>query len=268
MHTVNNKGVFYLINRFINNYHIYVCVTFFLCFSFLLMAQNSESTFLQDQIRYERVEGAFSEKELILESEFLEAGLIWPPKELYIRSFKAEASLEVWVKNNGAFLLFKEYNVCKGSGNFGPKRKEGDRQVPEGLYYIDRFNPVSNFWLSLGINYPNESDKILSDTEKPGGDIFIHGDCVTIGCLPMTNDKIKEIYILSVLAKNAGQSKIPVHSFPFKFNLLNKYIFFKEFPQHQIFWSNLETAYTIFEEHNKVPEYWVDEYGKYQYKDY
>jgi murein L,D-transpeptidase YafK len=99
------------------------------------------------------------------------------------------------------FLHIKTYTVCATSGLIGPKRMQGDLQIPEGFYYIDRFNPYSNFYLSLGINYPNTSDRILGDKNNLGGDIFIHGDCVTIGCLPITDSEIKELYIFCVEAK-------------------------------------------------------------------
>ena len=71
------------------------------------------------------------------------------------------------------------------SGTMGPKRLQGDYQVPEGFYYINEFNPNSNYHLHLGLNYPNASDKILSDSLRPGGDIYIHGSCVSIGCIPL-----------------------------------------------------------------------------------
>src|SRR5690606_11025729 len=103
-------------------------------------------------------------------------------------------------KNGEKFTLVKTYPVCSSSGLPGPKRKKGDRQTPEGFYHIDRFNPQSAFHLSLGINYPNSSDKILGHSD-PGGDIFIHGSCVTIGCVPLTDDLIKEVYVLAVEAK-------------------------------------------------------------------
>lgn len=86
-------------------------------------------------------------------------------------------------------------------------------QVPECFYNIEIFNPASSYYLSLGINYPNLSDKIKGEKSKLGGDIFIHGSTVTIGCILITDDKIKEVYIYSIYAKENGQNKIP---FPFK----------------------------------------------------
>ena len=110
------------------------------------------------------------------------------------------------------------------------------------------------------MNYPNASDKILSDKDAPGSDIFIHGKCVTVGCLPMTDDKIKEIYLFAEFAKRSGQDKIPVHIFPF--HLTNKNIS-KSDIQHQDFWRNLKDGYKYFETNHVVPSVQVDNQGKY-----
>ncbi len=111
--------------------------------------------------------------------------------DILLRAYKQESELELWAKNkkDKQYTLLKTYKICASSGTLGPKRKQGDIQVPEGFYVIDRFNPVSNFYLSLGVSYPNASDKILGVKGALGGDIFIHGNCVTIGCLPISDDK-------------------------------------------------------------------------------
>ncbi len=143
---------------------------------------------------------------------------------------------------------------------------QGDGQVPEGFYYIDRFNPYSNFYLSLGINYPNALDKKNAINSNPGGDIFIHGNCVTIGCIPITDDNIKELYLLAIEAKEHGQSKIPVHIFPAKFsetnwkNLQNKN---KQKSFLISFWTDMKPAYDYFETHKKVPSVKISSSGKY-----
>src|SRR5690606_26788584 len=130
----------------------------------------------------------------------------------------------------GPFQHFKTYKVCALAGTLGPKRMEGDYQVPEGFYYINEFNPRSVYHLSLGLNYPNASDRYLSDAIQPGGDIYIHGSCVTTGCIPITDSQIEELYALATYAKNAGQDFIPVHIFPVRFNVkksadyLTKYV--------------------------------------------
>lgn len=117
----------------------------------------------------------------------------YPPKTLFIRAFKQEGELEVWAGNR-KLRLIKTYPILAASGGLGPKLQRGDRQVPEGWYHIDRFNPKSRFHLSLGLNYPNEADRIRSGRRDPGSDIFIHGSNVSIGCLAMGNPAIEEIY--------------------------------------------------------------------------
>jgi len=104
------------------------------------------------------------------------------------------------------------------AGSLGPKRIEGDYQVPEGFYYISEFNPKSEFNLALKVNYPNQSDKLLSDSLRPGGGIYIHGSCITVGCIPITDGQIEELYLLAANAKSNGEDFIPVHIFPVRFD--------------------------------------------------
>lgn len=176
------------------------------------------ASFKTEQLRHARVRKAYQEKEALLRDLFRERNLVYPPKRIFIRIFKSELDLEVWTlcERDSTFHLVNNYPVCGLSGSLGPKRRQGDLQVPEGFYHIDRFNPVSNFHLSLGINYPNESDVILGESANLGGDIFIHGGCATIGCIPMTDEWIKEIYVLAVEARNNGQPRVPVHIFPMR----------------------------------------------------
>jgi murein L,D-transpeptidase YafK len=105
------------------------------------------------------------------------------------------------------------------SGAMGPKRMEGDYQVPEGFYYINEFNPNSLYHLSLGLNYPNASDRILSDSSRPGNNIYIHGNCVSTGCIPISDVPIEELYYIASNVKAQGQDFIPVHVFPVRYNL-------------------------------------------------
>lgn len=134
------------------------------------------------------------------------------------------------------------------SGKLGPKRMEGDRQIPEGPYHISVYNPLSDFHLSLGLNYPNASDKILSHPKTPGNHIYIHGGCMTIGCIPITNKKIKELYTLAAISHQQGQEHIPVHILPFKMTLANLQKWTKIYPQHQEFWNNIQPFYQQFEQ--------------------
>lgn len=211
----------------------------------------------------------FNKKEEILKAEFAKKGLQWPAKYVYIRSFKYDAQLEVWVKNNlkEQYKLFKTYRVCMQSGTMGPKRFQGDYQVPEGFYYINEFNPNSNYHLSLGLNYPNASDRILSDSLRPGGDIYIHGSCVSVGCIPVTDDQIEELYIITSYAKANGQDFIPVHVFPVRYNVKKsaEYLNLSTKKNQQLyqFASQLRQAFDKFEEKKQLPVIMVNKKGQY-----
>lgn len=220
-------------------------------------------SFLQTQLNYERVKTSFEEKGKYIGELLQEKGIENKPFQVFIRAFKAEKILEVWVSSGkkSEYNLLKTYPIVTSSGVLGPKRKEGDLQVPEGFYHIDRFNPLSSYYLSLGINYPNASDLKLSDKQKPGGDIFMHGSDVTVGCLPLTDDMIKEVYLIAAMAKNNGQKMIEVHIFPFKMEKLNDY---KSNP-NLIFWENLFPGYSFFEKNHKLPAIKVAKDGKYRW---
>ena len=247
---------------------------FFLGFLLPLSAQKSSvyttySSFIEYQKAITRLGDAFKRKEDTLQKQFEKKGLVWPAKYLYLRSFKYDSQLEVWVKNElkDPFTLFKTYKVCALAGTLGPKRIAGDYQVPEGFYYINEFNPQSNYHLSLGINYPNISDKILSDSLQPGGDIYIHGSCVTVGCIPMTDDQIEEIYLMAALAKDLGQDFIPVHIFPIRYNVKRSADYLNNLTKDDIalkrFASKLEDAFNYFERHKQLPIVLVNENGEY-----
>ena len=208
-------------------------------------------------------------KEGVLREEFAKKGLIWPAKEIYIRSFKYDSQLEVWARNsdNEPFKLFKTYKVCVMAGTIGPKRIEGDYQVPEGVYYISRFNPRSEYHLSLKLNYPNESDKLLSDKVKPGGGIYIHGNCVSVGCIPLQNDQVDEVYLMATAARLNGQNYIPVHVFPVRFDNEESLSYYTKFTFNNVelqhFTSNIKPIYDYFETHHELPLIGIDLQGDY-----
>lgn len=187
---------------------------------------------------------------------------------VFLRVIKEEELIEVWVNSGGKkYELLKKYEVCRMSGELGPKRKKGDYQTPEGFYYIDRFNPNSSYHLSLGLNYPNTSDTYFAGNDDPGGDIFIHGKCVTIGCLPITDTKIEELYVLCSEAKKRGQSKIRVHVFPARLSKENLSRLLKEKGSaNEIFWKNLQEGYLYFETKKVLPQVSVGNKGKYIFK--
>jgi murein L,D-transpeptidase YafK len=217
----------------------------------LLMMALADPTFKIAQQQHSRVKVAYEEKESVVKGMFESKGLSFSGFNMFLRAFKKEQTLEVWIQEKGKakFVLLHTYKFCATSGVLGPKRKEGDLQIPEGIYYVKHFNPQSNFYLSLGINYPNASDKRLGDASKPGSSIYIHGNCVTVGCIPITDANIKELYVLAVEARNNGQQKIPVHIFPDRLDngCVEKLIGELSPPVAvQVFWKNLETVYRDF----------------------
>ncbi len=195
----------------------------------------------------DRVAEARRLKSSSIHRQFSAAGLKYPPQRLYIRAFKAEMELELWASSavSEPMKLLRTYPIAKTSGQLGPKLKKGDRQVPEGFYSIDRYNDRSKFLLSLGINYPNARDKALGE-KRPGGDIFIHGSNVSIGCLAMTDDVIREIYVIALDTKT---KPVPVHIFPFRMNRWPP----RAAEHLRSFWQTLKPAYDSFEKTRVVP---------------
>jgi murein L,D-transpeptidase YafK len=229
--------------------------------------------FLDNQKSFPRISELMSREEDTLQKQFRAKQLVWPARFVYIRSFKYDSEMEVWVKNKQSekYKYFKTYKICALAGSLGPKRMAGDYQVPEGFYYINEFNPRSLYHLSLGLNYPNASDKMLCDLSQPGGDIYIHGSCVTTGCIPITDGQIEELYVLAAHAKDQGQDFIPVHIFPVNFNnaksvaYLNRFLVsFNEFVPFE---KSMQNAFYYFEKNHQVPPVIVNAKGEYVIED-
>jgi murein L,D-transpeptidase YafK len=197
----------------------------------------------------------------ILAQRFAALGLSYPAKSIFFRVHKFEREFEVWARNDDrdAFSLTHVYSILAESGRLGPKRREGDLQVPEGFYQVDLFNPNSQFHLSLRINYPNEADRKKSDPISPGSDIYIHGDRRSTGCLAMGDDAIEEIY---VLAQDATPP-VEVHIFPARMLVLGWPTRTKSYPDQIEFWQTLEPGYRFFSEQHRLPIISVDEHGNY-----
>lgn len=220
-----------------------------LFFIMLASPASPQNTFKQNQLKFERVKNAYAEKWASLQTELQSAGLTGN-FNLYIAAYKSEGKLELWLKtpDKKHYKLFKTYDFCAHSGTLGPKVIEGDGQTPEGFYKINVFNPESSFHLSLGVDYPNKVDAIRTGKgNKTGGDIYIHGNCVTVGCIPLTDEKIKEVYVLAVEARNGGQDEIPVNIFPFKMTDANMKKYSTQFPQQASFWQTLQKGYAVFD---------------------
>lgn len=235
----------------------------------LVLQVTAQNSFVEYQKSFGRVNEAFRKKEDTLRKEFAAKKIAWPANYIYIRSFKYDSELEVWVRSalNEEFKLFKTYKVCAMAGTLGPKRIEGDYQVPEGFYYINEFKPNSLYHLSLGLNYPNPSDMILSDSVQPGGDIYIHGSCVTVGCIPITNPQIEELYVLTAHARNVGQDFIPVHIFPIRFDNPKSVIYLEKMmaadEELKVFEKTMKQAYDFFNITRQLPVVSVNAKGEY-----
>jgi murein L,D-transpeptidase YafK len=233
-----------------------------------ILVMTQQLSFKQAQLQHSRVKLDYQEKENTVKNYFNQKNLNNQGAQIFLRAFKKEMKLEVWTRplNKDQYEFLHTYDFCALSGALGPKRKEGDGQVPEGIYQINHFNPLSNFHLSLGLNYPNRSDRILGDSHSPGSAIYIHGNCVTIGCIPITDDKIKELYILLVEATNDGQKNIPVHIYPTRLDAAGiKYLTesFAGQEKNISFWRNLSSIYIDFEKTHKLKPVTIDKNGAY-----
>lgn len=231
---------------------------------------NYPPDFLTEQKKYERVRTCIAEKEETIKLKLQEKALSLDNFHVLFVAYKDNDELAVYVKKKSekSYELLTTYKICARSGQLGPKRKSGDGQVPEGFYYVNRFNPQSSFYVSLGLNYPNEADRKKSTATNLGGDIFIHGSCVTIGCMPMTDEKIKEIYLYAIHAKNNGQAKIPVYVFPYKMTDTNQITYrekYKEDKNLTDFWNNLKPGYDKFLNEKKELNFLVNAKGDYQF---
>lgn len=222
-----------------------------------VVAEPVMSSFLRRQLDYPRVREAWEEKADRV-AELFAAGSVDGPMEVFFRVFKRERELEVWARELGEpeFSRLRTYPVCRVSGDLGPKREEGDRQIPEGFYGIDVLNPRSDYHLSMRVDYPNAVDRARGGLEPLGGDIYIHGGCSTIGCVPVTDEWIEELYLIAVEAREAGQRRIPVHIFPTRLDDAGLDWLRREYGEAHVdypFWENLREGYLAFERTRTLP---------------
>lgn len=214
----------------------------------------------------DRVAAARKRCETSLRARFEKAGVKYPAAEVFFRAMKREGNVELWANSAAGepLKLVATFAVTRNSGGPGPKRVQGDAQVPEGFYEVDRFNPKSLFHLSLGLNYPNASDRILSDRERPGGDIFIHGKCVSIGCLPLGDEAIEEAYLAAL---DSRTRPVHVHIFPARMNAPDWRAWrdeqSKEKPKLEAFWAQLVRGWELFEKDHRPPVVSVSKDGAY-----
>ncbi len=180
---------------------------------------------------------------------------------VFLRLFKDERVLEVWIGDGARYRLFETWPICFFSGRLGPKLKEGDGQAPEGFYEVGRaqLNPNSAYHLAFNLGYPNAYDRAHGRT---GAHLMVHGACVSIGCYAMTDAGIEEIYGLVAAALERGQPSVGVHIFPFRMSAA-------ALAAHaggpwDEFWANLKEGYDAFETLRRPPAVHVCE-GRYAF---
>jgi murein L,D-transpeptidase YafK len=134
-----------------------------------------------------------------LRPAFQKAGVSYPPKKLWLVALKDERRVELWAAEGAERRHVKDYEIKAASGEAGPKLRQGDMQVPEGVYRILWLNPASSYHLSMKVDYPNAFDREKAAHDKRtnlGGDIFIHGRAVSIGCIALGDPAIEELFVL------------------------------------------------------------------------
>ena len=190
---------------------------------------------------------------------FKKAKLKWPPRQLLLRVYKAQQVMEVWAsdKASGKLTQVANYAICATSGYAGPKKREGDGQVPEGFYTIDYFKNRSTFYLALRVSYPNRRDRKLKYT---GSAIMIHGNCVSIGCMAMTDERIQELWVMARAMRKARR-KVTVHIFPSCD--MQGAISGAQSPKLKAFWQNIQLGFSRFNASNELPRWKVGKLGEY-----
>ncbi len=202
----------------------------------------------EDVVPTGRSQALLSEKTLAQ----IEAKQMDKDSPILARIFKEEAEMEIWKKTrDGEFALLKTYPICRWSGDLGPKKKEGDRQAPEGFYTITpgQMNPASNYYLAFNTGFPNAYDRAWGYT---GSELMVHGDCSSRGCYAMTDEQIQEIYALARDSFFGGQKAFQLEAFPFRMTALNM-------AKHRnnpnfAFWKMLKEGYDSFEATRQEPK--------------
>ncbi len=192
------------------------------------------------------------------------------PARLLIVAFKEERTLELWgfSERRGRYVEIVSYRFLGSSGELGPKRRSWDHQIPEGYYHVTVLNPESLYHLSLGLDYPNASDRLLADGRDPGSDIFIHGDDVSDGCIPIGDRGIEQLYIAVLDSRSAGYG-VPVEIFPCRFSERGCREELRRAdrgrPELAAFWAELNAGFDLLEMSGMPPAVEVDADGRYTF---
>jgi murein L,D-transpeptidase YafK len=225
--------------------------------AFFLKSATAPVTFREKQLNFTRIKEAYAEKEKVVTKTLAEHSILRDSLQIYLRAFKTEKKIELWGKNtcDSVYSLIKEFPICEISGEIGPKRCSQDLQVPEGFYHISELNPYSKYYLSMKINYPNASDSIRGKQGHLGNLIYIHGNCESSGCIAITDERIKELFIYCIEAYNSGQQEIDITIFPTKLNDANYSRLASGYSKNKdkiSLWADLKKSYDLFNQ-CKVP---------------
>lgn len=217
----------------------------------------------------ERVAAARAAHEATLIEKVEALGLAWPPRELHVRMFKDERVVEVWVGDGRAPLaLLETFTECGASGVIGPKAEQGDLQVPEGFYFVTGLNPWSPGLLSLQLDYPNDADRarrVVRASDAPlGGDIAVHGTCISTGCLAIDDAPIEQLYLLALEPRRRGRV-IRVHVFPTRMEPERVAAVLEHTDDVSVvkLWTSMIPAYRAFERTRRTPLTWARRDGTY-----
>jgi murein L,D-transpeptidase YafK len=227
----------------------------------------SSSALEAQQARYGRVQEARRRQGRAVDTLFAHAGLEYPAAVM-LRAFKQEEELELWAGPAvaGRWVRVARYPIAAASGDLGPKRRRWDRQVPEGFYRVDGFNGASRYHLSLHVDDPNASDRILGNRRHPGNNIFIHGDEVSSGCIAVGDRAIEQLYLIALDSTAAGHA-VQVQIYPCRFSspacARRLAALSRRTPRLAEFWANLREGFDAFQRSGAPPAVTVDASGRY-----
>ncbi len=201
----------------------------------------------------------------IMRDLFAAAKVSFPPATMLFRTFKKEMQLETWAASKVGEPLthITTHAVCAASGTLGPKRKQGDMQVPEGFYTLVDYQSTSRHFPALLVSYPNASDRILGQKGDPGGEIMIHGRCHSKGCISMADEGIQELWLTATAVRSAGNT-VAVHVFPSR-DPAGLAAETKD-AALKTFWENLAEGLHRFEDGHRLPTIDVDSAGRYLFR--
>jgi murein L,D-transpeptidase YafK len=212
-------------------------------------------------------------------------GVAYPPSAVVLRIFKKERELEIWAKNDGQekMALVGTIPICAMDFTPGPKVIEGDGRTPEGFYHPEVAYGSRHYWMWMDLDdvdaqgetgrgssfkmcteYPNAVDrKRTKDARhaKTGGEICLHGNCVSAGCPSFRNRDFLPVFAFARHHDAKRHGRLQLHVFPFRLDkvdaakraaLAEPYPFLDAVGKERVlrFWDNLQEGFDAF---NKDP---------------